>query len=104
MSRLNDIDGQYGSVIRTIFSVFITPPLIGLCLFFIVGYYNDQKQMAAQQNMILVELGKLNLTNSHIQKDVDDFTKQNEDQIRAVNAKCDYNGNEILEIWKFVSK
>lgn len=46
-------------LIRTIFSVLVTPTLITICAFFIKEMYEDQKQVEDNQNEILVVLSSI---------------------------------------------
>lgn len=90
--KIKNFHENYGNEMRTLAGVFITPPLLALCLFFLVQYYNDQQDIKRSQNDILVELGKIQIKNEESTKKID-----------LVQASCKENEQQILEIWKVTS-
>lgn len=100
---IKSLQEKHSGLFKSI-SVMITPPLISLCLFFLVGFYDDQKEIKVQQNLILVELGKISTKGAMIEENLSKFESSSNNEISKVSSKCDENSSEILSIWKTLSK
>lgn len=86
--------------LRTAFSVFITPSLLTIVLFFLVQFYNDQKDVKIQQNQILVELGKINTRLTSNESQISRNSTRIESDKKYIVSKVESNQSEILSIWK----
>lgn len=93
-------DISFEQKLRTAFSVFITPTLLTVVLFFLVNFYNDQKTVTIQQNQILVELGKINTKLEANQTKIQDNSKEVESTRQYLVSKVEENQKEILSLYK----
>lgn len=104
IKKVKILEEEYGAMLRTLFSVFISPVLMLVCSFFITQTYNDIKDLKAGQVA-------MSISNAEQSKDIETLKKgfekgQSNDQlmIKEVGEKVDENSDEILAIWKFQVK
>lgn len=103
-NKIIGVNKQYGELMRTIFVVLVTPLLGLLCLFFLRETYYEQKAVREQQNLILVELGKIKEKEINVEKKVDEFKKDLNNSLNKTNLAVNTNSRDIMEIWKTVDK
>ena len=100
MSKIVEVNEKYGDVARTVFSVLVTPTLLLIVTFFLKQTYAEQKAVKAQQNIILVELGKIKTKEEHIEKEVEQYRTQLEKKIDSQKEIAQSNSSQVLELWK----
>lgn len=73
---LEQLHDKHGPIVRTIFSVLVTPVLLAACLFFVTQFYNDQRDVKNQQNQILITIGQIKANQKHLEDDVKEVKKE----------------------------
>lgn len=95
-------DNKLENRLRMAFSVFITPTLLTVVLFFLVQFFNDQKDVKIQQNQILIELGKINTQLRANETQISKNSVRIDDNKKYLVERVENNQREILHIHKIM--
>ncbi len=87
-------------LVRTVFSVLVTPLLGVVTIFFLQETYKEQKDVKAQQNLILIKLGQFEAREQSMQKNFDEFKKNMEERVDSQDEKIEKISNDINNIYR----